>query len=133
MTGRIYTQGSSGYRVVATSASSRHRGGVALFYQNYPNFASEAIRQFGVNVIACQLAMRERHWYIVGCYLAPGDGVMIQDVDMMMIERPRGEDMVVVGYFKVDLEGTDGLVRDEDIAAAIATSGLEDLAGHFLP
>ena len=58
---------------------------------------------------------------------------MIQDVDMMMIERPRGEDMVVVGYFKVDLEGTDGLVRDEDIAAAIATSGLEDLAGHFLP
>ena len=28
----IYTRKSAGYRVVATDAPSRHRGGVALFY-----------------------------------------------------------------------------------------------------
>ena len=28
----IYTRESAGYRVVATDAPSRHRGGVALFY-----------------------------------------------------------------------------------------------------
>ena len=32
----IYTRESSGYRVVATDAPSRHRGGVALFYRPSP-------------------------------------------------------------------------------------------------
>ena len=32
-TNRIYTRELAGYRVVATDAPSRHRGGVALFYK----------------------------------------------------------------------------------------------------
>ena len=55
-----YTWGSAGYRVVATSVPSRHHDGVTLLYQDSPNVAVEAIRQFGVNVIACQLATGER-------------------------------------------------------------------------
>ena len=35
----IYTRKSAGYRVVATDAPSRHRGGVALFYRPSPLFA----------------------------------------------------------------------------------------------
>ena len=40
----IYTHESAGYRVVATDAPSRHRGGVALFYRTSPIFAVEAVR-----------------------------------------------------------------------------------------
>ena len=48
-----------------TAAVSRCSNGTS------PNFVVKAIHQFGVNVIACQLEMVERHWYIVRCYLAP--------------------------------------------------------------
>ena len=35
----VYTRASAGYRVVATDAPSRHRGGVTLFYREEANFA----------------------------------------------------------------------------------------------
>ena len=50
-----------------------------------------------------------------------------------MIKQPRGEELIVAGDLNVGLEGKDGRVWDEEIAEAIATSGIEDLAGHFLP
>ena len=52
----IYTRELDGFRVGVTSLSIRHRGGVALLYQDSPNFAVEVIRQFGANFVMCQLA-----------------------------------------------------------------------------
>ena len=91
------------------------------------------IRQFGVNVIARQLAMGERRCYIVGCYLAPGDGATIRDVEVALSEWPRETDMIVAGDLNVDLERPGGRGRDEEITAVVATAGLEDLLEHFLP
>ena len=51
----IYTRSSAGYSVVATDASSRHRGGVTVFHRPAPHFAVEAVQQFGPNVIGFQL------------------------------------------------------------------------------
>ena len=87
----IYTWGSAGYRVVATLAPSRHRGGFTILYWDSPNFAVKAIHQFGVNIIACELVTKEWCWYILGCYLAPGDGVTIWNMEAAMAERPGGE------------------------------------------
>ena len=70
----IYTRELDGYRVVVTSSSNRHCGKVALFYQESPKFAVEAMHQFGANFIMCQLATGEQRWYIFGYYLALGDG-----------------------------------------------------------
>ena len=81
---RIYIRGFSRYKVVAMLAPSRHRGGVTLLHWDSPNFEVKAIHQFGVNVIACQLATWERCWYIVRCCLLPGDGVTIKDVELAM-------------------------------------------------
>ena len=52
----IYTRESSGYRVVATDAPSRHRGGVALFYRPSSLFAVEAVRDYGPNVLSFEVA-----------------------------------------------------------------------------
>ena len=52
----IYTRESDGYSVVAMDAPIRHRCGVAMFYRPSPNFAVEAVRQFGPNVVGFQLA-----------------------------------------------------------------------------
>ena len=50
-----------------------------------------------------------------------------------MAKRRRGAELIVAGNFNVDLEKTGGQGQDEEIAAVVATAGLEDLAGHFLP
>ena len=134
LTEGIYRRRSAGYKVVATPAPSRHRGGVALFYRDSSAFAAEAIRQFRENIVACQMATGDRWWYIVGCYLAPGDDTTIWDAEAeaAMAERPRGAELIVAGDFNVDLENTGGRGRYEEITAAVATAFLEDLAGNLL-
>ena len=74
LTGGIYTRISDGYKFVVTPAQSQHRSGVMLFCWDPPASAVELIRQFGVNIIACQMVMVERRWYNFRCYLAPRDG-----------------------------------------------------------
>ena len=51
-TEEIYTCKSAGYSVIAMDATSRHRGGVAVFYRPSPLFAVEAVHQFGPNVVS---------------------------------------------------------------------------------
>ena len=53
----------------------------------------KAIRQFCVNVIACQLATGERRWYIV---------VTVWGVEVVMTKRPMEADLVVAGDFNID-------------------------------
>ena len=74
----IYTRESAGYRVVATDAPSRHRGGVALFYRLSPLFEVEAVREYGPNVLSFKVTTGARRWYIIGCYLAPDDAQTIE-------------------------------------------------------
>ena len=50
-----------------------------------------------------------------------------------MVEKPRVAELIVAGDLNVDLEKVSGWGQDEDIAAAVATSCLEYLAGHFFP
>ena len=71
--------------------------------------------------------MEERSWYIFGCYLTPGYGATIRDVEAKMREQPRGTELIVAGELNADLESTGGRGRDKDITAVVATAGLEDL------
>ena len=77
-------------------------------YRDLPNFAFEAIRQFGANVIVCQLPTGDLRWYIVRCYLAPGYEVTIWGVEAEMTKRPREAELIVAGDFNVDLKGRGG-------------------------
>ena len=54
LTDGVYTRGSASYKVIATDAPSRHRGGVALFYHPTPHFVVEAVERCGPNVVVFQ-------------------------------------------------------------------------------
>ena len=58
---------------------------------------------------------------------------MIWDVEVVEAERPRGTELIVTVDFNVDLENTGSQGRDEEITVTVATEGLEDVAGRFLP
>ena len=60
LTDGVYTRGSAGYKVIATDAPSRHRGGIALFYRLTPHFVVEAVERCGPNVMVFQVATGER-------------------------------------------------------------------------
>ena len=129
----IYTRESDGYRVVATDAPSRHRGGVAIFYRPSPLFAVEAVRQFGPNVVSFQLATVARRWYIIGCYLSPNEKSTIESVVAALKERPKGTALVVAGDLNTDLDDPENDRRGTEIAAALTEAGMEDMTAHFLP
>ena len=129
----IYTRESAGYRVVATDAPSRHRGGVALFYRPSPLFAVEAVREYGPNVLSFEVVTGWRRWYIIGCYLAPDDAQTIERVVTAMGDQPRGTALLVPGDLNTDLEATDNYRRGSEIVAALTEAGVEDMSAHFLP
>ena len=55
--------------------------------------------------------MGERLWYIVACYLDPGDREKIWDVKAVMSKLLRGTDLIVAGDLNIDLERTGGQGR----------------------
>ena len=69
----------------------------------------------------------------MGCYLAPGDASKIEYVVTAISQRLQGAALLVVGDFNTNFSEPEGRARDEDIAAAMATAGLEYLSGNFLP
>ena len=129
----IYTRESDGYRVVATDAPIRHRGGVALFYRPSPLFAVESVRQYGPNVMSFELATGARRWYIIGCYFAPNDTSTIERAVAALKDRPKGTTLVVAGDLNIELEYQENDQRVRDIAAEMTAAGVEDMTAHFLP
>ena len=133
LTEGIYTGLSEGYMVITTPAPSQHQCGVATLYQDSPVFTVEAIQQFGAKVIACQLATGERRWYIMDCYLVPGYGTTIRDVEAAKAEKPRGAEMIVAGDLNVEMRKKGSMGRGKEITVLVETAGLEDMVGHFFP
>ena len=84
----VYTRASAGYRVIATDAPIRHRGGVALFYREEADFAVEEVRKYGPNVLSFKVVTGRRRWYIIGCYIAPDDARTIERVVTALGDQP---------------------------------------------
>ena len=103
-----------------------------MFHWPAPYFAVEAVQQLGPSVAGFHLATGGQQWYIVGCYLAPGNTLTIESVVAALKERPRGAELLVTGDFNINLVKPEGDLRGEDITAAMATEGLEDMSAHFL-
>ena len=53
----LYIQELAGYRVVTSGMPNQHRGGVAIFYWKFMQFAVDKNQQHITNVVIFQLAM----------------------------------------------------------------------------
>ena len=60
----------------------------------------------------------------MGCYLDPGDGVTIRDMEAVMTEKLRGAELIITEGLNVDLGEECSSGRDKEITAAVATAGL---------
>ena len=110
-----------------------HSGGVAVFYHGTGNFSMESLQIYDANSVSFHLDLGGQRWFIVGLYLAPDKNLTIEDVIAAIIQRPQRGALLVVGDLNTDLTAPEGRARDEEIAAAMATAGVEDINGHFPP
>jgi hypothetical protein len=132
LTGGIYTRKSSGYEVLAMDAPSVHQGGIAVFWRNSPHWQVEAYRTYGPNVASFQLTSGKRRWYVVGEYILPADTVTLEQVSKALDERLEGVEPILLGDLNANL-AEPVQSREHEIAAAMASHGLEDMLGHFAP
>ena len=79
-----------------------------MFHRPVPHFAVGDVQQLGPNVVGFPLATGERRWYIVGCYLAPNNTLMIESVVAALKECPRGVKLLVTEDFNVNLLEPEG-------------------------
>ena len=63
----------------------------------------------------------------------PGDTSTIERAVEALKEHPKGAELLVAGDMNKNLAEPEGDWREEDIAAKMATKGLEDMSAHFLP
>jgi hypothetical protein len=61
------------YTIHATTAVSRHQGGVALCWRTNSSFLVEGISLFGPNVLSFHLVSGRRRWLIIGGYIPPSE------------------------------------------------------------
>ena len=104
-----------------------------MFYRLSPHFATEAVRQFGPNVVGFHLATGARRWYIIGCYLATDYTSTIESFVAALKEQPRGAALLVAGDLNTTLMEPENDRRVTEIAVALTEEVLEDMAAHFLP
>ena len=71
--------------------------------------AVEAVQQFGTNVVSFQMAMGERRWYTVRCYLALDDTFIIESVIDTLKECSWGAKLLVAGDFNTKLSEPEGI------------------------
>ena len=103
VTNGIHTRALAGYHVFATDAPSRHRGGVAVFYQEEtPHFQVEVMQQHGPNVLSFQVDSGGRRWSILGCYLVPNNAATLEGIATAIGQRPRGAALLMEGDFNTD-------------------------------
>ena len=76
--------------------------------------------------------MGELRYYIIGCYHAPNETLTIESSITALMEHPQGSELLVAGGFNADSVQLEREDRDEDITAALAAAGLEDMSSHIL-
>jgi hypothetical protein len=88
--GGIYTRHLSGYDVLALTATLPSSGGIALFWRGNGLYKVKETRVWGPNVISLHLMMGVCQFYVVGCYIPPGNLTTLTCVKKAWSECPRG-------------------------------------------
>jgi hypothetical protein len=97
LTGGIYTHYSSGYSILALTATLVWQGGIALFWRGNNLYEVEETKMWGANVISLHLMMGAIQLFVVGCYIPPSDLEMLTDVDKAWHACPVGAHSILVG------------------------------------
>ncbi len=130
LTGGIYTCYSSGYSVLALTATSVRQEGIALFLRGNNLYKVEETKIWDANVFSLHLMMGAVHFFVVGCYIPPSDLETLTDVDKAWRVCPAGVHPILVGNLNFNFCAP-RTEREETIAKQVDAMDLVDMSRHF--
>ena len=71
----------------------------------------ESIQQFEINGVVFHIATGEQRCYIIVCYLAPNNTLMIESAIAELKERLWGAELLVTGDLNINLNDTEVYFR----------------------
>jgi hypothetical protein len=95
-TGGIYSCYSSGYSVLALTATSVWQGGIALFWRGNNSYEMEETKIWGANVISLHLMMGTAQFFVLGCYIPPSDLETLTYADKAWCACPMGGHPILI-------------------------------------
>ena len=123
----------SGYKVLLTKATSKHQGGIALFWQpDHEGFEVEATRVVTPNLITFQLVTGDKQYYVMGRYLPPNDtgGGGGDDLQAAWEACPANFSAIVMGELNINVEHPRD-EREATIAGLLDKINLVDTSRKF--
>jgi hypothetical protein len=127
-----YPKFSSGYKIIASKATSHSQGGVALVWkEGHDSFKVEAATVVTTNLLTFQLVTGYERSYVMGTYIPPNDTTGVDALRRAWEACPADCVLLVMGDFNIDFEHPCN-ARKEDIADLLDKINLVDLSRKFL-
>jgi hypothetical protein len=130
----MYTKAAHGYTITATEARNNHQGGAALFYlTNNNQFTIEGTRSFGPNIIRTTLVSGTKRWTIIGCCFPLSEtDLCTLDHLQSAIHHDLNKEIILLDLNVNIQKMTNANNQQEETAALLAATGLQDLQQHFI-
>ena len=128
---RIHARQGAGYAVWASTAESRHRGGVSVVWREDAGWQVEGIVNFGPNMESFLLMSGLWRWYVVGAYVPPNEATDVHGVEQTLEASPKGMQAIMLQDVNASLKEPQDS-REEDLATALTDSGLVNMKYHFM-
>ena len=103
LTEGIYMRHSSGYDVLASTATSPSSGGIAIFWRGNILFEVEETKMWGPNIISLHLMMGSIRFFVVRCYIRPSGLEALACIDKSWRKCLKGAHPILVGDLNLNL------------------------------
>jgi hypothetical protein len=126
-----YPKFSSGYKIIASKATSHLQGGVALVWkEGHDSFKVDAAIVVTANLLTFQLVTGYKRFYVMGIYIPPNDTTGVDALRRAWEACPANCVPFVMGDLNVDFKHPRN-AHEEDIADLFDKINLVDSSRKF--
>jgi hypothetical protein len=98
-----YTRLASGFKILASKATSHNQGGIALLWkENHPGYEVESARIVTPNLLMFQLVTGNERFYCMGICIPPTNAMGVEDLWAAWEAYPAGCIPLVLGDLNID-------------------------------
>ncbi len=133
LTNDRYTRLASGFKILASKATSHNQGGIALLWkENHPGYEVESARIAMPNLLTFQLVTGNEQFYSIGIYIPLTDTMGVEDLRAAWEACPEGCIPLVLGDLNINFnEPRDK--QEEVICDLLNNINLVDTSRRFMP
>ncbi len=128
-----YTRLASGFKILASKATSHNQGGIALLWkENHPGYEVELARIATPNLLTFQLVTGNKQFYCMGIYIPPTDTMGVEDLRAAWEACPEGCIPLVLGNLNINFSNPQN-EWEELICDLLDNINLVDTSRRFKP